>query len=237
MSEVHECAPPCSRDIGNPIRGNISRPDNLLHPITMSGSPTTFGRSMRLHLDDVRFDEPCATRPGFCADESISRRSLDQNFFVDTSSKFSIRQLTSHHHGASRDTHAIETSAHLSTQNLEPAEAVSRSPIRKHEAEAPQLDSFLRQPVGILIGVGDKVGRHRSVSPTRKVSVALSTPQDRPKSPMRHRSVSPMRRRWTASSAHDPSSKVVEAPVMEREHTVYTAQVATALTTGKPVWL
>jgi hypothetical protein len=228
---MNEVPPP---EYGNPIRGDMSSADSLLYPNTMDGSPTTFGRSMRLHLDDVRFDDPCSTnpRPGFCAAESKSRLSLDQDFLAHTSSKSYIPQLANHH-GASHDTLANESSTHISNHFLEPAEAISRSQARKNKEQALEFDSFLRQPTSILIR--DKDGRHRSVSPMRRVSVALSTLADRPKPPTRHRSVSPMRRCTSAAASAHPSC--AEAPVMEREQTVYTAQVATALTTGKPVWL
>jgi hypothetical protein len=244
MDVVHEhdieCTPLCSQsngDYDNPIEGIPTRSCSLFNPVTISGSPTTFGRSMRLHLDDVRFDDPCSTRPGFCAAESISRQSIDENFLAHTSSKISAPH-DGQQHGVRHGTHAHETSTHISSQ--EPPDVMSRSLSRKNDEGAPQLDSFLRQPASILIGVG---GRHRSVSPMRKVSVTLSNSEDRPQSPVRHRSLSPMSR-WTASaadadplSASAPRPSVSEAPVMVREHKVYTAQVATALTTGKPVWL
>jgi hypothetical protein len=190
--------------------------------------PTTFGRSMRLHLDDVRFDDSDSS--DFCTSEAITRGQAEE-LIASHSSKFPRGHLPSSFvncSGSRSEAHSHRPASHNHHQNGY-CESPIGADIQLQEGNEPALDSFLRRAPSSEI---DAV-RHRSASPThRKVSIASAPGMGEPRPPMRHRSESPMRR--GVSLAACGGSAAVNAA---RDQKVYKAQVAAALNTGRSVWL
>ena len=204
-------------------RKSRERPESSFHVSTENtqtiGSPITFGRSMRLHLDDVRFDEPETQRQDFCP-PTVPQGQADRviSLFPKLRS-FPVNDDTSQCECCNNEV------AMLKREKLARVDGTS---------VAPAFDSFLRRVPSSGPSLDNYSVRHRSASPTqRRVSIAATAGLGEPRPPSRHRSASPLRR----FSALTVGTINEDAADIARDHKVYTAQVAAALNTGRSVWL
>ena len=212
-------------------RRSRERPESQIEVVTESTAnmspPTTFGKSMRLHLDDVRFDDPDALRPDFCSSEAIPRGQAEELIASHTSklSRFSLPASYLHCSGERSNQLTNQADTHRLENNQDPA----TTDLQLHDQGEPALDSFLRR----VPSSGSDSVRHRSASPSqRKVSIASAPGMGEPRPPLRHRSASPLRRGSSIAA-----SGGIAAASAARDQKVYKAQVAAALNTGRSVWL
>ena len=138
-------------------RKSRERPESSFHVSTENtqtiGSPITFGRSMRLHLDDVRFDEPETQRQDFCP-PTVPQGQADRviSLFPKLRS-FPVNDDTSQCECCNNEV------AMLKREKLARVDGTS---------VAPAFDSFLRRVPSAGPSLDNYSVRHRSASPTQR---------------------------------------------------------------------